>query len=82
MFKATLSVAIFALCMNKIDHQFLVNIVFDVNRKKSFYFLLKKKTHITRPGIILRTLELVERKDRIQLWQLRPASVRNKLCAG
>jgi len=38
MFKATLSVAIFALCMNKIDHQFLVNIVFDVNRKKSFYF--------------------------------------------
>jgi len=82
MFKATLSVTIFALCMNKIDHQFLVNIVFDVNRKKIILFLTAKKTHITRPGIILRTLELVERQDRIQLWQLRPASIRNKLCAG
>ena len=63
MFKATLSVAIFALCMNKIDHQFLVNIVFDVNRKKSFYFLLQKK-HIS-PGRELFYVHSNSSKERI-----------------
>ena len=64
MFKATLSVTIFALCMNKIDHQFLVNIVFDVNRKKILLFLTAKKKHIS-PGRELFYVHSNSSKDRI-----------------
>ena len=52
-----------------------------LTEKNPSIFDCKKKTHITRPGIILRTLELVERKDRIHLRQLSPVE-RNKICGA